>query len=433
MRIEWAVNAHRRKACERAETLLSPGAAEKAARYDRGFRQYSETPLRRLDALASFLGLGGIYVKDESGRFGLKSFKVLGGMYALGNCIAEKLGRPLETLRPDDLKAENTRSKVGELVFATTTDGNHGKGVAWFSTLLGYRSVVYMPAGSSKEREENIRRCGAKTLVTDRNYDDTVRLLTDRAKENGWTVVQDTAWDGYTKIPEWIIQGYSVMARETFGQIEAAGLGWPTHILLQAGVGAFASSIAGFFAANAPQKPLIAVVEPDKAACLYRSAKNGSPQKVGGAMDTIMCGLACGEPNPIGWEILRDTASVFVSVPDQVTARGMRIYSSPLAGDPRVESGESGAVTMGLLSLVMQEPALAGLKQALALDKNSRVLLVSTEGATDTGMYRRVVWDGAYPWTECGKGDEHHAHAGTKRASRITVPGTYPAPEQFRG
>lgn len=401
MRIEWAVNEHRRATCETAQRLLSLGTAEKAARYDRAFRQYAETPLRSLDALASFLGVGGIRVKDESGRFGLKSFKVLGGMYALGSCIAEKLGRPLETLRPDDLKAENTRDKIGELVFATTTDGNHGKGVAWFSTLLGYRSVVYMPAGSSKEREENIRRCGAETLVTEYNYDDTVRMLARKAQANGWTVVQDTAWSGYTQIPEWIIQGYSVLAFETFGQIEAAGGGWPTHILLQAGVGAFASAIAGFFAVNAPEKPLIAVVEPDKADCLYRSAKSGRPQNVGGAMDTIMCGLACGEPNPIGWEILRDTASVFVSVPDSVTARGMRIYSSPLGGDPRVESGESGAVTMGLLSLVTREPALAGLKEALRLTENSRVLLVSTEGATDTGMYRRVVWDGAYPWTEC--------------------------------
>lgn len=396
--IKWAANnIKNQRGLKTAGDLLNSGAVEKVRAFHRKFPAYQLTPLHNLKNFAELLGLGGIYVKDESFRFGMNSFKALGGLYAIGNCIADKLDKDVAELGLQDLKAENTAGKIGKIVFATATDGNHGKGVAWVSKMLGYSSIVYMPAGISKEREENIKKYGAHTFVSDVNYDETVELLVEDAKKNGWAVVQDTAWEGYEKVPEWIIQGYSTLAGETVQQMKAENAGWPTHIFLQAGVGAFASSIAGYFSVNAPEKPVIAVVEPDKADCFYQSMKAGEVSTVGGDLDTIMCGLACGVPNPIGWSILESCADAFVSVPDEVAARGMRIYGNPQDGDSRVESGESGAVTMGLLSLVMQKPELAGLKSALKLDENSRVLLISTEGATDWSVYRNVVWNGAYP------------------------------------
>lgn len=398
MNIRWALNPGR-KAGEypAAGKLLSACAIEDVRAFHRKFPAYTFTPLHRLENLAEFLGLGGLCVKDESFRFGMNSFKALGSLYAIGNCLAEKLGRDLSELQPEDLEAERTEKAIGKIVFATATDGNHGRGVAWVSQMLGYPSVVYMPAGVSKERQENVRKYGAHTFVSEGNYDETVGLLINDAEKNGWTVVQDTAWEGYRRIPEWILQGYASLADEAVQQIQCGSSGWPTHLFLQAGVGSFASSIAGYFTVNAPEKPVIAVVEPDRADCFYRSAKAGEVRAVGGDLGTIMCGLACGVPNPIGWQLLESCADAFVSVSDEVAARGMRIYGNPLGGDVRVESGESGAVTLGLLSLVMQRPELLELRRALKLDGRSRVLLISTEGATDRNVYRNVVWDGDYP------------------------------------
>lgn len=397
MDIRWVVNRNLDISNQTATRLLNEQAAFKAMTFDSKFSQYGKTPLISLKNLAGNLGVQDIYVKDESLRFGLKSFKVLGGMYAVGNCIAQKLGMDIDRLEPNEMKAENTQKKLGEIIFATATDGNHGKGVAFVANLLGYQSFVYMPAGSSKERVDSIKKYGAKTFVTDLNYDETVEMVAEKAAVNGWTVVQDTAWDGYQQIPEWIIQGYSVLAYEAQQQLEEMKAEMPTHIILQAGVGAFASSVAGYFSVNSRKKPVVAIVEPDKADCIYRSAKTDGIETVGGKMNTIMCGLACGVPNPIAWDILRNSADVFVSVDDAVAARGMRIYGNPIGDDIRIESGESGAVTLGLLSLVMQRAELAKLKEALSIDENSRILLISTEGATDQSVYRQVVWDGAYP------------------------------------
>ena len=251
-------------------------------------------------------------------------------------------------------------------------------------------------------RLENILKEGAKATIEEHNYDECVRMAAKQANDTpGGIMVQDTAWPGYEEIPAWIMQGYGTMAMEADEQMEAEALNPPTHVIVQAGVGSLAGAVVGYFANKYPlNTPTFIVVESDQADCLYRSAvaADGKPYIVDGDMTTIMAGLACGEPNTSSWEILKDKVSVFVSCPDWVAARGMRVLGAPLKGDRPVVSGESGAVPAGLLFTVMADEEMAELRAAMGLDNNSRVLMFSTEGDTDKENYRRVVWDGG-----CGK------------------------------
>ena len=374
--------------------------AQKARNFHAGFAQYNETPLTALPNLAKALGVQTIHVKDESYRFGLNAFKVLGGSYALGRFIAQKLGETIENLPADRILSPEVREKLGELTFVTATDGNHGRGVAWTAHQLGQKSVVYMPKGSSTERLENIRAEGADASITDLNYDDAVRLADKHAQERGWVMVQDTAWEGYTDIPLWIMQGYSTMGCEIIKQLEAQGAEKPTHLFLQAGVGSMAGAMAGFFSAcYGEDRPFITIVEPNRADCLFRTAKanDGKLHNVTGDMNTIMAGLACGEPCSIGWEILGSCADAFLSVPERVAADGMRILAAPARGDQPIVSGESGAAAFGAAANLLLDESLANLKEKLGLNEHSRLLFISTEGDTDRENYRNVVWRGKYP------------------------------------
>ncbi|MDR1157819.1 MAG: diaminopropionate ammonia-lyase [Oscillospiraceae bacterium] len=375
---------------------LGEETAKKAQRFHTSFSVYKPTPLVSLAYTAQALGLGAAYVKDESYRFGLNAFKVLGGSYAIGRYIAECLGQDISELPYEKIISEQTRAKVGDLTFVTATDGNHGRGIAWTARQLRQRAVVYMPKGSAAERLENIRAEGAEASVTDLNYDGAVRLAKRQAEKKGWVMVQDTAWEGYEKIPLWIMQGYGTMGYEAIAQLPEP----PTHIFLQAGVGSMAGSITGLFAAlYGENRPIITIVEPNKADCIFRTAQanDGALHCVTGDMDTIMAGLACGEPCSIGWDTLKTYADHFLSCPDYVAAKGMRLLGNPLPKDPRVISGESGAVTFGCVAELMTNPKLLAIRDALQLDVQSRVLFFSTEGDTDHKNYREIVWDGKYP------------------------------------
>ncbi|MGE5704687.1 MAG: diaminopropionate ammonia-lyase [Clostridia bacterium] len=399
--IQWKYNERAREACPKSDvSAFGPHAISKIRAFHQSFAAYSVTPLRCLEQLSAHLGLAGIYVKDESYRFGLNAFKVLGGAYAIGNYLAQRLGMDISELSFERLQTPEMKERLGEITFTTATDGNHGRGVAWAAQQLGQKAVIYMPKGSSQIRLDNILATGAEGYITDLNYDDAVRLSAENAQKYGWVVIQDTAWEGYEDIPEWIMQGYATMGVEALEQLGQLGCDKPTHIFLQAGVGSYAGAIQALLAAAyGEDRPITVVVEPDKADCLYRSAviDDGMPYSVGGDLDTIMAGLACGEPNQNAWAILRDYTDAFVSVPDVVAARGMRILGNPLGTDERVISGESGAVTVGLLSLLMKQPELADLRQKLGLNAESRVVCFNTEGDTDPEHYRKIVWDGAYP------------------------------------
>ncbi len=371
-------------------TCLSLESAEKVLSFHQSFPMYRETPLTHLKQLAAELGIEAIYVKDESFRFGLNAFKVLGGSYAIGNYIAGRLGIDISELPYEELISEEIREKTGEITFVTATDGNHGRGVAWTANQLKQKSVVYMPKGSSLERLDNIRAEGADALITDLNYDDTVRFADKQARENGWVLVQDTAWGGYENIPVWIMQGYGTMGLEAYGQLGRR----PTHIFLQAGVGSMAAAVTGFFSsAYGENKPIITIVEPNEADCLYRTAKaaDGQLHFVTGEMKTMMAGLACGEPCTIAWSILESWADYFVSCPDRISVKGMQMLGNPLKGDPGIVSGESGSVTAGLVAEIMQNRDLSHIREQLHLGKDSVVLCFSTEGDTDKENYKRIV------------------------------------------
>ena len=402
MSIDYVINTCRQQPGQGAPLdILSVDEANKARVYHSGFAEYEQTPLHELPRLAGYLGIGRLFIKDESHRFGLNAFKVLGASYAIGRYLAQRLGRDIADLSYEELRSDAIRKQLGDITFTTATDGNHGRAVAWTARQLGQKAVVYMPKGSDPVRLNNIRALGAEATITDLNYDDAVRLSERQAKEHGWVIVQDTAWPGYEDIPTWIMQGYATLAVEALEQMRAQGVSAPTHVFLQAGVGSFAGGVLGFLASSlGDEMPKVVIVEPERANCIYRSARigDGRPHAVTGDLDTLMAGLACGEPNTISWELLRDYGTAYVSCPDYLAATGMRVLATPLKGDPVIISGESGAVTTGLLHLLMESTIgkAKSLQLDLGLDDNSRVLLVSTEGNTSPRAFRDAVWYGEY-------------------------------------
>ncbi|MBV7389681.1 diaminopropionate ammonia-lyase [Enterococcus alishanensis] len=393
-KIKWVKN-EMPKSDDQYLHLMNQENMEKAGFFHRSFPQYSETPLVDLTHMAKLLGLKDFFVKDESYRFGLNAFKVLGGSYAIANYVADKVGDDIETMTYERLTSPELEKEFGTATFYTATDGNHGRGVAWAASALGQKSVVLMPKGSAKSRFDNIANEGADVTITDVNYDEAVRMANDLAEkdENG-VMVQDTAWDGYEKLPTWIMQGYGTMASEAAKQLKEENKR-PTHIFVQAGVGSLAGAVVGYFAnIYKDNPPKLVVMEAQAADCLYKSAeaKDGNIRIVDGDLDTIMAGLACGEPNTISFDILKNHVDYFVSCPDWVAAKGMRMLGNPVKGDQQVISGESGAVGMGLVAALMQDPEYVDLKNALELNSESEVLMFSTEGDTDPDNYKHIVW-----------------------------------------
>lgn len=395
--IEWAVNTMP-KTDDRQLSVMSLEEVKKARTFHESFPQYSKTPLAKLDQMAGMLGLKEVYIKDESYRFGLNAFKVLGGSYAMARYIAKQTGKDVSELPYNVLISDKLREEFGQATFFTATDGNHGRGVAWAANKLGQKAVVFMPKGSTQTRLENIRKENAVATIEEVNYDECVRMAAKAAGEtpNG-IVVQDTAWDGYEEIPAWIMEGYGTMALEANEQLHDYGCERPTHVFVQAGVGSLAGAVQGYFANRYPENPpVVVVVEADVAACLYEGAKagDGAPRIVDGDMQTIMAGLACGEPNTISWDILKNHVDTFISAPDWAAAKGMRMLSAPIKGDPQVVSGESGAAPFGVLACIMLMDEYKELKEQLKLDVDSKVLLFSTEGDTDPERYKSIVWEG---------------------------------------
>lgn len=398
--IKYITNEDARKVDNKKASVefIDKKEVKKVRSFHKSFLEYKVTPLHSLKELSKELGVSNIWVKDESYRFGLNAFKVLGGSYAVGKYLADKLNMDISELSFEKLRSKEIKDKLGDITFVTATDGNHGRGIAWAAKQLGQKAVVFMPKGSSEVRLNNIRKEGAEASITDLNYDDAVRLANKYAHEHNGVMVQDSAWEGYTDIPTWIMQGYATLIDEAIEQIKELG-DIPTHVFLQAGVGSFAGSIQGYLAAEfGADRPITTIVEPNEAACIFNSVKqkDGKVHAVTGYMPTIMAGLACGEPNIVSWGILRDYADMYISCPDYVTARGMRILGNPLKGDPKVISGESGAVCLGMVSLILGDSNLKEIAEKLNINKDSKILVISTEGDTDPISYKKIVWDGAY-------------------------------------
>jgi len=397
--IQWAKNEMPKTDCAKSLSLMSVANIEKACKFHHSFPQYNETPLVNLERLAAYFNIKGIFVKDESFRFNLDAFKVLGGSYAIGKYIANHLGKDIAEIDYDTLVSDETKKKLGDITFYTATDGNHGRGVAWAANKLRQKSLVLMPRGSSQARLQNILKEGADASITELNYDDAVRRAGKLAfRDPNGVIVQDTAWEGYEDIPGWIMQGYGTMAYEALAQLKSCGVDRPTHIFVQAGVGSLAGAVVGYFANMFMENPpIVTVVEASAANCLYISNLAGKLVGIKGSFSTIMAGLACGEGNSISWEILKNYTQCFVSAPDWVASRGMRVLAVPLKGDNKVISGESGAVTAGLLFTLLRDADYSGFRDELGINSESVVLLFSTEGNTDPEKFRDVVWDGEFP------------------------------------
>ena len=370
-------------------TPFSEAAAQDALRFHRSLPMYRETPLVSLSCAAEQYGVAAICVKDESARFGLKAFKGLGGSYCMFRILCEKLGLDPATTDYGSFLREDLRRACASIEFATATDGNHGKGVSWAAKLFGCKAHVFMPKGTVEARRRAIEEAGSAVAeITDWNYDRTVRHAASLAGQKGWILIQDTAWEGYEQVPQWIIEGYLSMAAEAAAQM---GDRLPTHLFLQAGVGAMAGGVEAYFTERAAgTRPLVAIVEPEEAACIYRSvlADDGEPHSIPGDPVTIMAGLNCGTPCRSVWPILRDRSAYFCACADSVTERGMRAYAHPLGSDRAVISGESGAVSYGLLLEILRSDTL---RELFRIDRDSVILLINTEGDTDPEGYRRVL------------------------------------------
>ncbi len=374
--------ARQRRVQDRAD--VAAAAAEIA-----GWPGYAPTPLRALPGLAAAAGLDAVWYKDEGERFGLGSFKALGGAYAVFRQLAAAVRRATGAapVAAADLAAGRWKDVTRDMTVTCATDGNHGRSVAWGAQTFGCRCVIYVHETVSEGRRRAIAAYGAEVRVVPGTYDDAVRRAAEDAARNGWIVVSDTSWPGYREIPRDVMHGYAVMGEEALSQIPSGER--PTHVFLQAGVGSLAAAVAGhFWETFGPERPCIVVVEPDRAACLFASVRAGGPTAVGGDLGTIMAGLACGEPSPLAWEILDEGADAFMTVTDAAAAETMRLLAAGTAGDAPVIAGESAVAGLaGLLGAC----ARPDLRQGLGLGPESRVLLFGSEGATDPEVWERIV------------------------------------------
>jgi diaminopropionate ammonia-lyase len=348
------------------------------------------TPLHRLTDLAASCGVAEIAVKDEGRRLGLGSFKALGGAYAVMRLVLEEasgaLGRPIH---PRDLMSDDVGAVAAGMTVACATDGNHGRSVAAGARLVGSPCVIFVHGGVSAERVAAIAAYGARIERVDGGYDDSVAEAARQSQAQGWTVVSDTSWGGCEDIPLTVMQGYTVMAGEAFDALDAP----PTHVFIQAGVGGVAAAVAAHaLAVHGGDAPKIVVVEPERAACLFASARAGRLTTAPHGEATIMGMLECHEPSPIAWEILHAFAAAFATLPEEAAVDAMRRLARPQPGDPAIVAGESGCVGLAGLRACLRD---AEARDALGLGRASRILLFNTEGATDPALYRRYV--GAAP------------------------------------
>ena len=390
--MSWIVNPNAAPAgpCPAPLREVIGRAAHRAARAEiASWPGYEPTPLRNQWSLAGELGLGSVEVKDESRRFGLGSFKALGGAYGVREVLRGRGGAP------------------GELTVTCASDGNHGRAVAWGAKRFGCRAVIYLPAHVTEARAEAIRSFGARVVRVDGEYDDAVAQAARDARRHGWTVISDTSYEGYMDIPRTVMVGYTVMIDEVMGHVGPPqpthtvsfpthqGSGDfpapPTHVFIQGGVGGLAAAVIGhLWERLGARRPIAVIVEPEAADGLLRSARAGRPAAARGDLHTIMAGLSCREVSPLAWEVVGTGAHAFVTVPDDRVAPLMRRAARGAMGEP-FEGGESGvAGLLGLIEVARYEER----RRAIGLDGRSRVLVFNTEGATDPELYRRIVAGG---------------------------------------
>ncbi len=368
------------------ETAISPDDYATAFTEITAWQDYAPTPLLHLKDLAKSLGLGDILYKDEGPRFGLGSFKALGGSYAglriLGRELAKRLGKDVSL---DDIRAGVYADDIAKITLASATDGNHGRSLAWGAGRFGAPCQIYIHRDVSEGRAQAMRDLGATVTRIDGDYDASVDQIRDDADTNGWFIVSDTSWDGYTQPPTDVMAGYGVMVREIVQALDTP----PTHVILQGGVGGLAAGVvAGLRQHWGVKAPRVVVVEPELAACLFESAKAGAATNVKIEEETLMAGLSCGEPSPLAWAILREEATDFLTIPENIVAPAMRLAGRPMGDDPSIVAGESAVAGF---AAVIAGASQDQLRDVLGLNDTSRVLVIGSEGATDPEIYEQLM------------------------------------------
>jgi len=365
---------------------LSVAAAAEVERFLSFRDNHAETPLQNLDNLAVELGVAAIHIKDESQRLGLGSFKALGGSYAVIRLVLEEASRRLgHRVDIADLHAPEVSGIAKGMTFACATDGNHGRSVAQGAQLVGAGAAIFVHAGVSDERVAAIARFGARMIRVEGTYDDSIAQAARVAAEKGWTIVSDTSWPGYERIPGLVMQGYTAMVREALRQMPQP----PTHVFVQSGVGGVAAAVSGYLAiVLGDERPTFTVVDPARAACLFETARAGHPVKIAHGEPTVMAMLECYEPSLVAWRILARVADAFMTVDEEDAIAAMNRLARPAGGDAAIVAGESGGVGLAGLTRALADPEA---RQALGLDGTSRVFLINTEGATDPERYTELV------------------------------------------
>lgn len=367
---------------------LSAAGSDAAIEEISGWSDYAETPLIALPAHAARLGIATLHYKDEAGRFGLGSFKSLGGAYAVFRLLQSTLGKegaaPAATAA--DLESGRFSRLTSRITVCCATDGNHGRSVAWGAQKFRCRCVIYLHQHVSAGREAAIAAYGAEIVRTPGGYDESVRRAAADAAQNGWTVVSDTSWPGYEIIPRDVMHGYTVMAEEVVQRTRTAP---PTHVFVQAGVGGVAAAVCARFAHGFDEaRPKFIVAEPARAACLYRSAHEGECARVDIVDETIMACLSAGEPSPLAWSVLNRGADAFMTLGEDLAPEAMRALADGANGDPPIVAGESGAAGFAALTAACADPKF---RSRLGLRAAARVIVFGTEGATDPHIYAGLV------------------------------------------
>jgi len=395
-RCAYTVNRFHKTSPRWSDDIAGSFSAGDIVSLHRSLPGYRPTPSIQMPRLAKKLGVAGLWVKDESHRFDLNAFKVMGASYAIYRFLKQEWEK--ESSQPFDIGRIVDAGPGGpwakRYTFCTATDGNHGRAVAWTSKRLFQKAVIYVPQGTAPARIENIRKENARVEIIDGAYDDAVKKVAEDAEANGWQVISDTAYPGYTTIPKYIMAGYTTMFKEMEQDVHAKDKPAVDIVILQGGVGSFAAAAAWYYVNRyGDGRPKLVVVEPTEAACLKASIETdtGDVTTCEGSFETIMAGLNCGTPSIAAWPFIRDSLDLFVAVTDDFAIEAMRRYYLPAGDDPRIVSGESGAAGLAALLALLRNDNLAGARDAVGLGPSSRILVFNTEGATDPDHFEGVI------------------------------------------
>ena len=360
---EFIINKNYSFKKEQILKSLSKDEIDEAYSSIKKWNGYSPTPLINLDKLSKELNLNKIFYKDESKRFDLKSFKALGGAYAV-----EKITKGNQ-----------------DIVVSTATAGNHGRSVAWGAKRLGIKCKIFISEFVSNARGQAMEDLGAEVIKVKGNYEKSLIECIKQSTENGWQIVQDVAWENYLLVPKYTMAGYSVMMKEIFDQLEKNQI---THIILQAGVGGMAGAMIAGIARYLDNIPTTIIVEPDSAACVLESIKTGKIEKIDIKRESLMGGMSCGEVSLVPWEILKDSVKYCISLPDDDIAKTMKLLGNSSFSKEKIIAGENSAP--GVISLIASCENQK-IKKELNLNSNSNVLVVGCEGDTDKEMYKKLI------------------------------------------